>query len=165
MKPRQRDVADHGSPERHAKGDDIRLVESERAGVKRAYNATESPLARYWLRGQLGPGKDGEARLAAGNRFYGDFRAAGLEPRVVGGYSDMVSNGSIQGYRVLTLDRYRQYMRARDAIPNGLAQVVYGVCCLGEMCGKDGQDGRRRLQALRLGLHALAVHYGWASRR
>lgn len=152
MKPTQ---SDYGTPERHRHGDEIREIESTQAGIKRAYVVTQTPLSRYFVRGQLGTPHEAGRRLEAGDRLYSAFHRGGLSNRTTGSYQTRISGDSPDGYRILSLDAYNEYMKARDAIRTGCVGVVYDVVCQHKTAGSPA-----RMECLKLGLDDVAKHWG-----
>ena len=118
-RPVPRETIDTGPAERRQHGDVIESHDTEQAGVTRAYVVTQTPLDRYFIRGLLGPPKDAERRQAAGNKLYAVFYRAGLANRTTADFEPRIYSGSIETYRILRLDSYNEYMKARDAIRTG----------------------------------------------
>ena len=147
--------SDYGTPERHLKGGDIVEELTERAGIRRARVTIETALDWYYANNNLDKGPERNKLLYdCGVRFRKDWTVSGLEPNVIGRYSDMVSAGSIQGLSGMREDAYKRWRAAILAVGPIASMEVIKVCCIGERVGRTG------LEILRRGLGELASHYG-----
>ena len=147
--PKKREFSDFGPAER-AQHDEIALQDTEAkpGAPKRAYVTTESLLRRLHLRGWLGAPQIGDARVRAGESFYGLFLRAGLTcGKLCSTYDQAIPTGTVEQYRVLNLDAFKRYMRARGAIRAGCVGVVYSAAILNEA---PGSATRREMLCLGL---------------
>ena len=150
------DTFDQGPRERWQHGDETLVEATDEAGRSRVVVLTQDALDRYYRRGQLAPAADENQRLYdAGVRLRRDFHRAGLTQKLVSRYSDLVSGGSVQGFRAVREDAYRAWRAAIRAVGPIAADEVIAVCCQGEPVGKGA-----RMEILRRGLAVLAGHYG-----
>ena len=83
------------------------------------------------------------------------WEKSGIEPRVVGGYEEMIAAGSVASLRLVSIDHYQRYQRALRTItsPLALSAVVDAVCFQERL-------RRNRVQYLKKGLDRLAHHFG-----
>lgn len=130
--------------------------------------ATQRKIERYAGRKDTkGEWLISETQLKAGQRFYRDFEAAGLEPHVTCDMTREVRGGgngnSISGIRS---DARNRYKAALKAIPLGIQNHAQNVICfdkgateatLFETAQQAIDNGMRDL---RLALDMLAKHYG-----
>lgn len=77
----------------------------------------------------------------------------GLEPSVVGAYSEMVGNGSLPALRIASIDHYQRYTEAMRMLPPNVSDAVYTVCCAQQRLGYGG------IKHLKAGLKILARHF------
>ena len=135
-------------------------------------NLDESPVAALARR----PGRDGQPWLrphevAAAERFRRDFEAGQLQPRITANWSASVANGrragSTAGLADLTdiaLSARSRLDAAIEVVGPELSGVLLDVCCflkgLEEVERERQWPARSAKLVLRLGLEALARHYG-----
>lgn len=149
---------DTGPKERWQHGDETLVEATESAGQTRVVNLTQDALDWYYRRCKLAVGNTERNRRLydAGCQLRMDWTKAGLEPRVVGQYSDMISRGSIQGVAGERGDSYKRWQKAVQAVGPIASNEVVTVCCFGNPVGKGAP-----MEILRRGLAELAGHYGY----
>ena len=154
--PVQTPGLDFGAPQRHRKGDVVRLERAARSGRTRALVETQTALDRYFVRCHLDPECRENNRLLhdAGARLRADWTLAGLEPSVTARYGERIARGGMQGFMAAREDAYKRWRAAIQAVGPSAANEVIEVCCMGNRVGRVG------LEILRRGLAVLAVHYG-----
>ena len=150
----------------------IRVVEHEGRRSSVAVDLRESPLA--WLRARKG--RDGaplidEAAFAAGERLRSDFTRGQMMPAVTANWSlagRARGGGHAGGMAELTdaaLAARLRVERALDALGPELAGAVLDFCCflkgIEQIESERGWPQRSAKLVLRLGLAALARHYGF----
>lgn len=126
----------------HAKTDFI-----ERAQTKR--NMTMLPIDRYHRRGLLD-----DLQYEAATKMHEAFSLAALDARVIGRYSDMVGQGSIQDHRINQSAAYVAWSNAMDYVGRAGREVLMDVVCLGHECGSEW-----RMKHLRQVLNILVDYY------
>jgi len=150
-----------------------RIIETD--GVRRAVtvDAGESPLG--WLRARKG--RDGQpliddAAFAAGERLRADFTRGQLMPGITASWNPAGGaarrSGGAGGIAEITeagLAARMRVERALRAIGPELSGVVVDFCCflkgIDQIEGERGWPKRSAKLVLRLGLDALARHYGF----
>ncbi len=147
--------SDYGTPERHLKGGDIVEELTERAGIRRARVTIETALDWYYANRKLDDDEpENKLLYDCGVRLRKDWTVAGLEPNTIARYSDMVADGSVQGFADMREDAYKRWRAAIKVVGPIASHEVIEVCCAGEKVGRIG------LEILRRGLRQLAKHYG-----
>ena len=154
----KRQPIDTGPKERWQHSDETLVEAAEDAGQTRVVVLTQDALDRYYRRSQLDPrNKERNVRLYdAGCQLRMDWTKAGLNARVISRYSDMVGNGSIQGFVATCEDAYKRMRRAIKAVGPVASDEVIECCCMGQPVGEGV-----RMEILRRGLDQLAKHYGY----
>ena len=138
------------------------------------FNAAESPLG--WLRlrrDSTGKCHISEAEFRAGERLRADFTLAMMTPKVSASWPLERVDCSLRAGYSPTLESERaleartRFWAALDCVGQEIASVVIGVCC--HLEGLEALETRLELPkrsaktVLRLGLKALARHYGLSS--
>lgn len=152
---------DRGPPERYQHGD-VAIVEGNEAPHMRI--RTQTMLDRYWTRQQI------DARqFHAGRRLYGQWRAAGGEPRIICSYdSRRVLNIAGTPSDHVETDAQAHCRKALTAALSDvgvrLAAVLVHVCLIdgsaADWAAKQLLPKPDGIARLRAGLDALADHYG-----
>jgi len=151
------------------------LVDDDGAPRQVRVNQDESPLS--WLRrrrGRDGRPLVGAPEFAAGERLRADYARARIMPRVTANWTATVAghrrDGGSSGVAEMTevvIAARRRVERALDAVGPELAGLMVDFCCF--LKGLEEIERERRWPArsakivLRLGLAALARHYGLAT--
>ncbi|MFZ1990806.1 MAG: DUF6456 domain-containing protein [Alphaproteobacteria bacterium] len=135
------------------------------------FNAAESPLG--WLRlrrDSTGKPHISEAEFRAGERLRSDFTLAVMTPKVSASWPlERVDCTRRAGYSPIfeserALEARARFWAALDCVGQEIASVLVGVCC--HLEGLEALETRLELPkrsaktVLRLGLKALARHYG-----
>ena len=135
------------------------------------FNAGESPLG--WLRlrrDSTGEPFIGEAEFRAGERLRADFTLALMTPKTSTSWPlERVDCSRRTGFSPTdeserALEARERFWAALDCVGNEIASILVGVCC--HLEGLEALETRLQLPkrsaktVLRLGLKALARHYG-----
>ena len=152
-----------------------RVIESEGVRQTVTIDLGESPLA--WLRSRKG--RDGrplidDAAFAAGEKLRSDFTRGQMMPGISASWSatggSARGNGHAGGISDLTdaaLAARLRVERALSALGPELSGVVVDFCCflkgIDRIEGERGWPQRSAKLVLRLGLEALARHYGFSN--
>lgn len=80
--------------------------------------------------------------------------AAGLEPRVISQYQEMISSGSVVDIRSTTIDRHRKFILAIRAAGVACSDAIISVCCLQNPVNSNQVNG------LKVGLDNLVEYFG-----
>ncbi len=162
----QLSTRDEGTPERR-QHDPVTVETRLDPEGRRAIGArveTQGPLDRYRARGLIG-----ERQWKAGDRLRAVHAAAGFPTMRARDYRDNIVVDQVRGARdpyLLRQAALDQYRTAVAAVGNVLSPVVLHVCChegsaTDWAAAKGWPRPRDGTVALRLGLHALALHFGY----
>lgn len=141
------------------------IVEGDDRGQPHLRRVDPSPLDRYCSRKQLADDEGENDRLwRAGDRLRTDFLASGIPQRIT---ADLGAVGGCGGHPDMAprqVAAWQSLKRAMAAVGPTLSPVLQHVCCY-EGSAADWAVRRRwhhshGLASLKLGLEALARHYG-----
>lgn len=107
------------------------------------------PLYRYRRQGQI------TARERdAGLKLRELWEKAGLDPQIIGAYSEYISAGSIQAFRVVSIDHRERYEAALRLLTPNVKAAVERVIRYQERLGYG------QMKHLKHGLKTLKRHFG-----
>lgn len=110
---------DVGNAERHAK-DQIEMVETSKAGERRAYVTTQTSLDRCRARGVVD-----DRQWQTGNMLRALFFDAGLEPRLIAKYEQTVpGNGGVSNKQAHAWSKYKEALRCLTERESSLVRAV-----------------------------------------
>ncbi len=149
---RRRLHSDFGPPERrrHDRVVIERVAEESQIVRDRARVYSRSPLRTYLRRGLITP-RQKEAGELLGRLWH----LAGIEPRVVARYDELIVRGSVQGFVVRRGEAYERWRAAMRAVGPIAASEIVAACCEERSVG-----GGAAMEILRRGLDVLADHFG-----
>lgn len=133
--------------------------------VSRVVNRTQTPLDRYYERGQITCDMH-----TAGHRLRSDYTVAGRQSSLTMSWDKPVgsSYGLGQPLTDRMMDAYNRVQQALGQLGRGLGNVVYNVCCLDQPAGatiglagldEAGFTTRDGIGVLRMGLLQLVDVY------
>lgn len=142
--------------ERRAKGDAVSIVDTRRAGIKRARVETQTMVDRYRRRGSIS-----QRQYIASQKLYALWWASGSAPVVVSSYG-MASQSSGERMSDRQVQARMRMSEALKAAETVLASILVHVCIY-DYAASDwsGCVGNRRqgLKILREGLDKLANYW------
>lgn len=149
--------ADHGPIERYQHGDVIVDSPTEVAGVQAKRVMTQRVLDRYLVREEIS-----DRQYAAGDKLYRLWFAAGRSPIVAANLTAVP--GRDEGAEARRADALADFQSAIRASGKQLSAVLVHVCLTDGTASawarKKGHNPAGGIVALRLGLDALADHFG-----
>jgi len=156
-KPAPTFEADHGPAQRYQHGDVIVDSPTEVAGVTAKRVMTQRVLDRYAQRGDID-----SREYAAGEKLYRLWFAAGRSPVVAANlFAVRGGDEEAEGRRA---DAWADFSAALQAAGKQLSPVLVHVCLADGTASawakRTGQNPAGGIVALRLGLCALADHFG-----
>lgn len=165
----KRELGDVGTPEIHKRMMVQKEVRERTAnGQPRVYGGRvkdQTPIDRYFLRGQLDPDKQRNYILfQAAERLRTDFYYSGLQAHTTSSFEPRVSSGIVDKTANLRVDCLKKYKTAVNSISQTLRPVLIRVCLDEEAANTwaihNGQSSESGIVVLRLALQELAHHYG-----
>jgi len=129
----------------------IEEVKTESKEIRaRARVFTNDPLRTYRKQKCLNGSQE-----VAGRMLEALFVEAGMQPKQVSRYTDMIAFGNTEDSQHRALDAEEKYESAMDSIPSPVRSITFSVCCLQQYY----PESRKKADIIK-GLDALVKYFG-----